>query len=305
MNATTKSQSKDRNEFLFEEFINYLSVEKGLAKNTLDSYKQDLERYSRFLKKIKIVDWKDIKRSNILSFLKSENARGLQSSSVARGLVTIKLFHRFLTKERFIEEDVTSVLESPKLWKKLPQFLTPPEMEAILKVTEGKTKSMIRDRAILECLYATGMRVSEVTELEIKNVYLENNFLKCLGKGNKERIVPLGRGAIEACRIYLTKIRAKKRIDSKHFFLGRKGKGLTRQLIWQLIKKYAKLAGITKPITPHTFRHSFATHMLERGADLRVVQELLGHSDIATTQIYTHVSKDHLKKIHSKFHPRG
>lgn len=296
---------KDKNHFLFEDFLNYLSVEKGLAANTLAAYRQDLERYYAFLKKEKADLWQKVTRAHILKFLNAEGKRGLESSSIARGLVSIKLFHRFLTKERYVDHDVTSVLESPKLWKKLPHFLTPPEMESILKMPDLKTPAGIRDQALLECLYATGMRVSEITDIRFGNIYLDNQFIKCRGKGDKERLVPLGSVAIAACRKYLEKVRSKIKAKSDHFFLGRSGEGLSRQFVWQIIKRYARLAGITKDITPHTFRHSFATHLLERGADLRVVQELLGHSDIATTQIYTHVSGNRLKTVHAKFHPRG
>ncbi len=289
----------------FDEFFNYLSVEKGLAQNTLLAYREDLESYHRFLESKKIADWSSVKRDHILSFLITEQKRGLQTPSIARRLVTVKLFHRFLLKERHLEEDVTSVLESPKLWKKLPQYLTNREIEVLLNLPFSKEASGIRDRALLECLYATGIRVSEMTGLTLNDVNLENAFLKCRGKGDKERLVPIGKKAIEACKIYLTKVRSKMNPKTDHFFIGRQGKGLTRQFIWQLIKKYARLAGIQKTIKPHTFRHSFATHLLERGADLRIVQELLGHSDISTTQIYTHVSRDRLKGIHAKFHPRG
>lgn len=295
----------DRTTLLFEDFLNYLSVEKGLAANTLEAYRQDLARYRAFLEKEKANDWRKVTRTHILKYLSAEGKRGLESSSIARGLVSIKLFHRFLTKERHVETDVTSVLESPKLWKKLPQFLTAPEMESILKMPDVKTATGIRDLALLECLYATGMRVSEITGIPLENVYLDNRFIKCRGKGDKERLVPLGSMAVEACQTYLKRVRSKIKAKTSHFFLGRSGEGLTRQFVWQMIKRYARLAGIAKLITPHTFRHSFATHLLERGADLRVVQELLGHSDIATTQIYTHISGNRLKSIHAKFHPRG
>lgn len=303
--AQASTTASDKNRFLFEEFLNYLSVEKGLATNTLTAYRQDLLHYDDFLKKEKVSDWGKVTRTHILKFLSAEGKRGLESSSIARGLVSIKLFHRYLTKERYVKDDITSVLESPKLWKKLPHFLTAPEMDSILKMPDIKTPAGIRDKALLECLYATGMRVSEITELQATNVYLDNRFIKCRGKGDKERLVPLGKVAVEACRVYLEKVRSKLKPKTDHFFLGKSGEGLTRQFVWQIIKKYTRLAGITKEITPHTFRHSFATHLLERGADLRVVQELLGHSDISTTQIYTHVSGNRLKSVHKQFHPRG
>lgn len=290
---------------LFREFLNYLAVEKGLASNTLAAYSQDLQFYQSFLESKKIKDWSRISRDHIIQFLMEEKKRGLEASSVARRLVAVKLFHRFLVKERHLREDVTGVLESPHLWKKLPQFLTPPEMDAILKAPDTTEKTGLRDRAILECLYATGVRVSEVVGLKINDVNLENSFIRCIGKGDKERIVPIGRQAIAACREYLKKVRAKAAAKTDHFFIGSRRQGLTRQFVWQMIKKYARQTGIQKPIRPHTFRHSFATHLLERGADLRIVQELLGHADISTTQIYTHVSRDRLKSVHAQFHPRG
>ncbi len=291
--------------FVFKEFFNYILVEKGLAANTIAAYRQDLEAYHHFFEEQKLKDWAKVKREHILQFMILEKKRGLEAPSISRRLVAIKLFHRFLVKERFIQEDVTSVLESPKLWKRLPHFLTTPEINAILKAPSGQDKISIRDRAMLECLYATGMRVSEIVGLKTGDINLENRFLKCKGKGSKERIVPVGRAAIEAIKIYLSKVRSRQRAVTDHLFIGRRKKGLTREFVWQMIKKYARQAGITKNIMPHTFRHSFATHLLEHGADLRIVQELLGHSDISTTQIYTHVSRDRLKGVHSQFHPRA
>lgn len=287
-------------DFPLEEFLNYLSVEKGLAANSIDAYRQDLNQYHEFLAKRKIAGLDRVKRDEIIQFLLREKDRGLQPASVARRLVAVKLFHRFLTKEGRLREDITSVLDSPKLWKKLPQFLTLNEMEKILQVPDAKQAEGIRDRALLELLYATGMRVSEIAHLRMDDLNLESGFLKCCGKGEKERIVPLGRAASDALKNYFKK----KRKVGEFVFSGSKGKSLTRQRIWQLIRQYSRLAGIQKKITPHTFRHSFATHLLERGADLRIVQELLGHADISTTQIYTHVSRDHLKQVHAKFHPR-
>ncbi len=286
-----------------QEFLDYLSVEKGLASNSIDAYRRDLHQYQAFLERKKIPDLARVKREEIVRFLLREKDRGLESASLARRLVAIKLFHRFLVREGRLREDITSVLASPRLWKKLPQFLTPDEMEKILAEPKPKDAAGIRDRALLELFYATGMRVSEVTGLKTKDVNLESAFLKCHGKGSKERIVPLGEVAIDCLKTYLSKVRTKLP-PGEFLFAGTKGKPLTRQRLWQLIRKYARQAGIQKKITPHTFRHSFATHLLERGADLRIVQELLGHSDISTTQIYTHVSRDHLKQVHRRFHPR-
>lgn len=313
----SSEKPKNKSQLLLEEFLNYLSVEKGLAQNTLDAYRQDLTRYHAFLEKEKSTDWGAVSRTHIHKFLNAEGKRplgsspeagekrGLESSSIAREVVSIKLFHRYLAKEHHVKNDITDVIESPKVWKKLPHFLTAQEMDNLLKMPDAKKPAGIRDLALLECLYATGMRVSEVTELTLGHVYLDNKFIKCRGKGDKERLVPLGGVAVSACRVYLDRVRSKLKAKTDHFFLGRSGEGLTRQFVWQMIKKYARLAGITKVITPHTFRHSFATHLLERGADLRVVQELLGHADISTTQIYTHISGNRLKSVHAKFHPRG
>lgn len=289
--------------FPLEEFLNYLSVEKGLAANSIEAYRQDLHQYQEFLTQRKVTDLGRVKRDQIVQFLLGEKDRGLQTSSLARRLVAIKLFHRFLAKEGRLREDITNVLESPRLWKKLPQFLTLTEMEKVLQAPKPKDSGGIRDRALLELLYATGMRVSEMVGLQREDLNLESAFLKCRGKGGKERIVPLGEVAIDALKTYLAKIRRRLPVNGS-VFVGPQGKPLTRQRVWQLIRKYTRLAGIQKKITPHTFRHSFATHLLERGADLRVVQELLGHADIATTQIYTHVSRDHLKAVHARFHPR-
>ncbi|MCM8775147.1 MAG: site-specific tyrosine recombinase XerD [Candidatus Omnitrophica bacterium] len=297
--------TKSTEPYPFREFFDYLSAEKGLAQNTLWAYRRDLARYWDFLKSRRLTDWSRITRAHILDFLMSEKRQNLNAVTIARRLVSIKLFHRFLVQERFISEDVTDVLESPKLWRKLPQFLTPKEVEAILNVPADPHRSGLRDRALLELLYATGARVSEVAGLTLENIDFENGFIRCRGKGGKERIVPIGRKAIEACQKYLEKVRVKQRPRTNHLFIGKNRTGMTRQFIWKVIKKYATLAGIQKRITPHTFRHSFATHLLERGADLRMVQELLGHSDIATTQIYTHVSRDRLKSVHAQFHPRG
>ncbi len=287
---------------LLNQFADYLTVEKGLARNSIDAYRSDLIHYHQSLIEQKVRDWSKVDRAHIIHFLSDEDKRGLEATSRARALVSIKLFHRFLTKERYLSEDVTSVLESPKTWKKLPQFLTQAEMEEILKQPNTRKERGLRDRAILEILYAAGARVSEVTGLLKDNVFLSEAFIKCRGKGSKERLVPLGKTAIEFATRYL-----EKRVQSNcpNFFLNPRGLPISRQFVWKIVKKYALAAGITKLITPHTFRHSFATHLLENGADLRVVQELLGHSDISTTQIYTHVSRDRLRKVHAEFHPRG
>lgn len=293
----------DSASFPLQEFLSYLSVERGLAANSIAAYGQDLAHYRDYLARKKIAGPHQVKRNDIIQFLLKEKDRGLETASLARRLVAVKLFHRFLLKEGRLREDLTSVLESPRLWKKLPHFLSLPEVEKILEAPPAKKEAGVRDRALLEVLYATGTRVSEAAGLKTEDLNLESGFLKCRGKGGKERIVPLGKKSIASIRTYFAKVRSKLPA-SEYVFVGSKGKPLTRQRVWQLVRQYARQAGIKKKITPHTFRHSFATHLLERGADLRIVQELLGHADIATTQIYTHVSRDHLKSVHAQFHPR-
>lgn len=288
-----------------EEFLSFLSVERGLAENTLKAYRQDLRKYQGFLKTRHKDDFSAVTRREVTEFLFAEKKKGASASSLARRLVAVKLFHRFLAKEGHISEDVTSVLDSPRLWKRLPQFLTVEEVTRMISLPNTRFPRGIRDRAMLELFYATGMRASELAKLKLEDVNLAGGFLKCLGKGSKERIIPLGAKSREALIKYLA-IRGKaKHRDSAFVFLGRGREGISRQSLWLSIKKYGRLAGLSKKISPHTLRHSFATHLLERGADLRVVQELLGHADIATTQIYTHVHKDRLKSVHEQFHPRG
>ena len=291
-------------EELLEGFLVYLSVERGLAENSLFAYKQDLLKYRDFLGSR--IPLNKVKRKDIMEFLFAEKKKAAASSSIARRLVAIKLFHRFLVKEGELREDITSALDSPKTWRKLPHFLTLEEVTRMIELPDLRKEEGVRDRALLELFYATGLRVSELAKLKLEDLNFDAGFLKCMGKGSKERIVPLGGKCRESLEKYLNRVRAQTAGQAVPFlFLGRAGRGITRQALWQIIKRCARQAGITKKISPHTFRHSFATHMLERGADLRVVQELLGHSDIATTQIYTHIDKDRLKSIHEKFHPRG
>jgi integrase/recombinase XerD len=295
-----------------KEFLDYLSIERGLSKNTLESYGRDLKKYAEFLKKRGIDSLDKVKRQDIQDFLmelkegKNENRKKLNASSIARNLVAIKIFHRYLTAQRYVKEDITSVLETPKLWKTLPDVLDLNEVEAILGKPNTLKKQGLRDKAALELMYATGMRVSELVNLKVSDVHLDVGFVRCIGKGQKERIIPVGRKAKEALQKYLARARPKflKKGESSALFLTRLGKPMSRQSFWMVIKRYVREARIKKRVTPHTLRHSFATHLLQRGADLRVVQELLGHANISTTQIYTHINKERLKQIHQKFHPR-
>ncbi|PIQ88266.1 MAG: site-specific tyrosine recombinase XerD [Candidatus Omnitrophica bacterium CG11_big_fil_rev_8_21_14_0_20_42_13] len=292
---------------LIDVFLNYLSVERGLSNNTIISYGSDLVKFSSYLEKNNINSFAKAGRENISEFMFAQKEKGLSPASIARNLVAIKTFYRFLVRERILKNDPTAVLETPKLWKRLPEVMTLAEVEALINSPNLRSSQGVRDKAILEMLYASGMRISELANLKIQDINLDVGFIKCLGKGKKERIVPVGRKAKEALSRYLNITRPKlsKGQAQSEVFLSRIGKKLSRQSLWKIIKNYARIAKIKKQIKPHTFRHSFATHLLEGGADLRSVQEMLGHSDISTTQIYTHIHKDRLKNIHKKFHPRG
>ena len=287
-------------------FLDSLSIEKGLSKNTTQSYGRDLGQYLRFLKKRGVTAPKSIHRKEIMDFLLSERDRELSPVSVARELVAIRMFHRFLVAEGKIAEDVTESLEAPKLWKHLPDVLSLEEVEALLKAPNTREPQGVRDQAVLEFMYATGSRASEVSSVKVGSVNFDTGYTRIRGKGEKERLVPLGKIARKSLQRYLESVRAKwlKNRAEDALFLTRQGKKMSRQSVWAILKKNAKAAGVQKEIYPHILRHSFATHLLEGGADLRVVQELLGHSDISTTQIYTHVEKSRLKSIHAKFHPR-
>ncbi|MDD4909876.1 MAG: site-specific tyrosine recombinase XerD [Candidatus Omnitrophica bacterium] len=293
-------------EFL-DTFLDYLSVERGLARNTIISYRKDLSYYLSFLRGRKVAALSDTTKEHITDFMFKQKGRGLSANSIARGLAAMRMFYRFLQREKVIPRDPTALLDSPKLWKKIPESLSLNEVEALLNAPNLRNAQGVRDRAILEVMYATGMRASEVVDLKLDNINKDVGFLRCIGKGNKERVIPLGRKAISGVDRYISQARPAllKGRESPYVFLNRFGGRISRQSLWKIIKKYARVANIKKPIKPHIIRHSFATHLLERGADLRSLQEMLGHSDISTTQIYTHVDRDRLKKVHKLFHPRG
>jgi len=289
-----------------ERFLNYLDVECGLAANTLAAYRRDLEAFEQYLTSKGRSKLADVSTTDIVDHMMSQKDRGLASSSISRALVAIKVFYRFLYREGLIQKDLTSVLDSPKLWQRLPSVLSVSEVKSLLKAPDRKPLG-IRDRAILEVFYATGARVSEVANLKVDSINFEFGYLRCLGKGSKERIVPIGRQALDATERYLRDVRGKLvgNRPTQELFVSRLGGSLYRESIWRIVKKYAFKAGIRKKISPHTLRHSFATHLLEGGADLRAVQEMLGHADISTTQLYTHVDRERLKSVHKTFHPRG
>ncbi|MCX5702410.1 MAG: site-specific tyrosine recombinase XerD [Candidatus Omnitrophica bacterium] len=287
-------------------FLNYLSVERGLSRNTIIAYKEDLGFYMDFIMGRKIDSLSKTAKNDIVNFMLYQKDKGLSANSISRRLVAIKVFYRFLVRERILKIDPSILIDSPKLWKKIPETLSLNEVEDLLTQPNNRDKLGIRDKAILETLYATGMRVSEAVNLKVDNVNLDIGFLCCIGKGNKERVIPLGKKAVDSLKRYLENSRPQllKKKESEFLFLNRFGKKISRQSLWKTVKKYAKAARIKKPMRPHILRHSFATHLLERGADLRSVQEMLGHANISTTQIYTHINKDRLKSIHRKFHPR-
>ncbi len=286
-------------------YLDYLTVEKGLAKNSISSYATDLRRFADFLAEKKI-DLERVERIDIVHYFQALRGAGISARSVARALAAIRGMFRFLVAERHLKHDPTENIENPKLWTTLPKSLHPSEVEALLRAPDRTTAEGLRDAAMLELLYATGLRVSELIHVRIEDLVMDAGFLRTVGKGSKERIVPFGDAAREAVVAYIEHGRPElvKRADP-HLFLSRRGRAMSRQSFWMKIVKYARLAGITSQISPHVLRHSFATHLLENGADLRSVQLMLGHSDISTTQIYTHVSKARLQKIYEQFHPRA
>lgn len=290
-----------------ENFLDYLRVERAMSDHTVSSYAGDLFLYRDFLLVRNIASLESISRNDIRDFMARQKELNYEASSISRELSAIKVFHRFLLRERVLQDDVTTIIESPKLWKKIPDVLSAAEIENLILAPDTKTKKGLRDRAILELMYATGLRVSEVANLLLENVDFELEILKTSGKGKKERLVPLGDVALNFLDNYVQNIRpiilAGKECD--FVFISSYRKNLSRQALWKIIKAYVLKAGIVKKVTPHTLRHSFATHLLEGGADLRSVQEMLGHASISTTQIYTHVSNTHLKEVHRKFHPRA
>ena len=290
------------------EFLYFLDVEKGLAKNTLESYGRDLKSFFSFINKNGHKSLLEISRNDITSYLLYLHKKGRATSTISRNLASIRSFYHFLLNEQVLDKDPSCNLESPKQEKKLPEILTISEVDLLLSQPDTSEITGIRDKSMLEVIYATGIRVSEIIDLNKMDINIDNGYIRCRGKGNKERIVPLGKIAVKNTKIYLEKSRSKlvKNNDSEEaFYVNHHGKRLTRQGFWKIIKKYAKQAKIDRKITPHTLRHSFATHLLENGADLRSVQEMLGHADISTTQIYTHITRKKLKGIYEKTHPRA
>lgn len=288
-------------------FIEYLAVERGLSANTLESYQRDLVAFARHEAGAGITRIEDIRQPQIAAYLVHLHTSGKANATISRNLASIRSLFHYLVKEEVLLADPTLHLEAPKIEKRLPKVLTIREVERLLHAPDPLTTVGARDRAMLELLYATGIRVTELVSIRISDVNLSAGFLRCMGKGSKERIIPVGEIAQKTLLHYLRSGRTKlvRGADSQALFVNHHGRPMSRQGFWKILKKYAQSASILKDITPHTLRHSFATHLLERGADLRAVQEMLGHADISTTQIYTHVTRGRLKEVYAAAHPRA
>jgi integrase/recombinase XerD len=289
-------------------YLNFLRLERNLSGNSIEAYKRDIERYVEFLNSVlQVRRLEQIRPGHIQKFIKQLNELHLAPASVARTFSAIRGYHTFLTGERFTNVNPAVTIDIPKLPRKLPKVLSIEEVEKILAAVSITNDLGKRDRAILEVLYSGGLRVTELCELKLTDLLLDSEMIRVTGKGRKERMIPMGPHALEHLNEYLNHIRpglARKSSNNGEIFLSRNGRVLTRMAVWLIIKKWVEIAGINTPVSPHTFRHSFATHLLEGGADLRAVQEMLGHADISTTQIYTHLDREYLKEVHRTFHPR-
>jgi len=295
------------NSFL-KDYLALLKVEKNLTKNTISSYKNDLDVFLKYMEDIGIKDLSEISSENISTFFMSLKNLGLNERSSARYFSSIRGFFKYLIKNDYLDSSPIEKMKAPKISRKLPSVLSVDEINLLLNSPSTEDKFGIRDKAILEVFYACGLRVSELINLKIVDLFLNENLIKVFGKGRKERLVPIGSTAIASIENYLLQSRPflKKNLQSENYlFLNNRGKKFSRMGIWKIVKRYVELSKIKKEIHPHTFRHSFATHLIEGGADLRSVQEMLGHSDISTTQIYTHIDRDYIKKVHKMYHPRG
>ncbi len=290
-----------------DQFIEFLELERGLSPHTRAAYRTDLREFERFLAARRITSPGAIGRAEIVAFLMEGRDAGLRSTTIARRLAAIRSWFRYLHSEGLLAADVAETMDAPRLWRVLPDALTQREVDRLLAAPDIDRPNGVRDRALLELLYATGLRVSEAAGLTLDRVRLEDRVLRCLGKGGRERVVPFGDTACAWLRRYLEEERPRlaRRSGSSALFLSARGGALNRRTIWALVRRYAARAGLSKRVHPHTLRHTFATHLLANGAPLRVIQEMLGHADIATTQIYTHVDAGRLKQVHERFHPRA
>lgn len=301
---------KQINIYLSENYIHYLSIEKGLANNSIEAYLRDISKFFMFINdelKMDVNQIESISKEHLLKYFKQINIEGLSKRTQARYIASLKSYFRFLIREAVIKKDPTDIIDTPKKDKKLPDYLSIDEIEKLLQSIDVTTTLGYRDRTMLEITYGAGLRVSELLSLKTEDINLELGFIRCYGKGNKERIIPIGEIALDFLNIYLENIRPKiqKNIKNKELFLNSRGKSMSRQGFFKILLNYGNKAGIKKHLSPHTLRHSFATHLLENGADLRSVQEMLGHSDISTTEIYTHLSMKQIKKVYDKTHPRA
>jgi integrase/recombinase XerD len=289
-------------------FEHYLVAERGASSNTVLAYGRDLARFAAWIDEGGLHDYLKPSVRELSRYLVRLREEGLEASSIARHLVSMRMFYRFLRLEERASSAAADLIGSPKLWERIPDVLSPEAVVKLLEAPDRRDRFFYRDRALLEVLYATGSRASEVVNLKLADVHLDSAFCKCVGKGNRQRIIPLGKHAIVAIGEYMANARpglVEKSPDAPWLFVSRGGRALTREMLWILVKKYVRRAGLKVRVSPHTLRHSFATHLLSGGADLRTVQELLGHSNIRTTQQYTHVDRERLRAIHRQFHPRA
>lgn len=296
-------------DFYIKQFQNYMKLERSLADNSIDAYLHDVVKLKQFIEISNInISPIEITGKHLKDFLEYINDLGMTAYSQARILSGLKAFYKYLVYEDIMDHDPTQLIDSPKLGRKLPDILSYQEIEGLFTAIDLSTDEGMRNRAILETLYSSGLRVSELVGLRLNNVYFDIGFLRIIGKGNKERLVPIGREALKFVKIYTQEIRIHLDIKPGHentLFLNRRGQKLSRVMIFTIIKSLAKATGLRKNISPHTFRHSFATHLIEGGADLRAVQDMLGHESITTTEIYTHLDRDYLKQVIKEFHPRS
>ena len=293
---------------IIDQFLDHIAYERGLAVNTRAAYATDLEIFARFLTARGVRLFNEVTRRQVLEFLSDQKRQGMAVATIARRLVAVKVLFGYLQSEGLLDRNAVEAMNSPKLWRTLPEILAPTEVGRLVEAAAGDRVLAVRDRAILELFYACGLRVSELASLRLTDVQFDGGFVRCTGKGDKQRVVPLGQCAADAIQRYLAEVRPRwsaKHPEADALFLTQQGRGFTRQGLYKLIVHYAREAGLGGRVSPHTLRHCFASHLLANGAQLRAIQEMLGHASIATTQLYTHVDAEHLIAVHRKFHPRA